>query len=245
MIWYKHWLELHWRLLLAIAVSLISVVLLANRIDEQLAEYARTGQLAFAVKPYQPLLQITGPEPLFVWNEFANYLGTLLMYAPVVLVFGAGTSFKGQPVVHPSLYLTLSFPISRWRCMRARFVANGAMLILAGAFFTAATAVVLTYRGLPVPWGAMLLTGSIELVAAAPILAALEAFNLVCSTPALAMGGFALGLIPWLAFIVWTSHSSKNVVAFTDSPLPVVIVATVGTALAMALAAALIREKEY
>ena len=103
MTWYMHWLELRWRLVLVVAAGVLMGLVTVDDILSKMEDYRRTGEVGRQIEPYISLLAPLGPMGLFTWYSISSHVGNVLMFAPLLLVFG--TLQQTSP---PSAYLSNS-----------------------------------------------------------------------------------------------------------------------------------------
>lgn len=174
MIWYRHWLELRYRLLAAALAALLVHLFFPFGVHGLTAFFRETGKLGEEVRDAQPLLAAMGAERLIAWGVHVQ-LSTLTSILATLLL--AGSSFRmmntwgvGQGIDTYSATL----PVSRTDLDATRLTAafGGVSAIAFGACFVDAVFLLLTGHSVPlVPMLRASLTGAMLLL---PLLALLS-----------------------------------------------------------------------
>ena len=167
MIWYRHWLEIRGRLVVAaICVVLIGVfdpVALHGAADY----FARTGKLT---RELDGLLPVLGAGPYLPCAVHAWLGGWIAIVLPVVLAGSGLRTQDGRGGLHPSTYYTLALPVSRPRLVCTRFLAGFGAAVAALTFSLALHCAGLLLTGYRIPLAAMAFASLCGALVTLPIL---------------------------------------------------------------------------
>jgi hypothetical protein len=136
MLWYKAWLELRLRLLLAGGMACL---VLWNMISKPKASYVAAAQHPETATFLEPALRtaLAAHSPSFIsaWLVLFYHMMPVLLSILGIAFASAGlktqTTFANARESHPSMFFTLSLPVSRARLLWARMLAGfGAVVLL-------------------------------------------------------------------------------------------------------------------
>lgn len=157
MIWYRHWLEMRWRLLLAglVAVGLGSATSTAVTIEDAGGIFAGLRETGLA--------QTLGTSDLLLWVAFVSRISTLMVGVGLVL---GGNGFRTW---YPDRWgpndagtqFTLSLPVSRFRLLWTRHAATWISGALAVLLALGAQCAVLWWEGRSVPLAPMAISSAV------------------------------------------------------------------------------------
>jgi len=175
MTWYRHWLELRWRLPLFALVALLLGAWRPGRGMNGAADFSHTGRMYKALQE-TVLAQSIGTEDLFIWAAFTERIWILAWLSAFLFVGnGLRTALLPRDL---SIYYMLGLPVSRGRLIWTRHAAN----LIAGILLLAMTwgvhCVVLWFQGRAVPFVPMAQSAAFTiliLVAWIAVMAALSA----------------------------------------------------------------------
>lgn len=159
-IFYRHWLELRYRLLGAAIVSIVTALFYALFIHGTLDWFRQTGNFAEEVRGALHLLPEMGPERLIVWGVHVHLISIALMIAVVALA-----DWKR---VDP---WTLALPVSRARIHATRLLASWTGTFAACLLLCGLNVLTLALVDEPIPWADMLATTFVVTVIALPVFA--------------------------------------------------------------------------
>ena len=225
-IWYRHWLELRYRLIAAGVVGLLFSLFYPASIAGSLDWMRRTGHLVDEVRGAQQLLGSMDPERVVVWGLFAQLLAFASVFAAICV------SYFGPPP--PPLALPVSGFLSDLTGLLVRW--SGVVAVTLS--MTGLHVLILAVRGNPIPGGKMIATWAVLCALWLPALALQAVFNMNKSS-AILFGSF------WpIIAIVWGFPFLRGIVFHPDSAWRAALLALTAATVIFAAAQQLARRRE-
>jgi hypothetical protein len=175
MIWYRHWIEMRGGLRVAAVFMALMCLLFPVAVRGGTNWYAHSGRIISELNALTPQLAAMGPARFLPWGA---HTWVSAWAAIIVGIFLAGTGIRtnGFQPGHPSMYYTLTLPISRFELIWTRFAsACAAVYVLFAAMLVIDCAVLLIMRQ-PVPLGPMALS---SFLAGLLVVAAMAVFGVL------------------------------------------------------------------
>lgn len=225
MIWYRHWLELRYRLLTAAIASLLIHLFFPFGVHGLTNFFHETGKLGSEVGDAQPLLATMGAERLIAWGVHVQLSTLTLMLAALLL---AGSSFRMMNISTWASQgidtYSATLPVSRLDLDATRLAAGfaGVLAIALGACFMDVTTLFLTGQSVPlIPMLRASLTGATLLL---PLLALL-------SISTISSWSMVLMAFPAPLFAVWGYPAMRSFLLDPDRAAIVALLALPATAI--------------
>src|SRR6188768_244786 len=123
MIWYRHWLDLRSRLLVAVVVAMLIHFAYPLAVHGATSWFRESGKLAPEVLGAQALLAAMGPERLIVWATYVQF--SIVSSSFAVLLMGGSTLKMASPwgATYSVDEFSGSLPVSRSHLEITRFAA--------------------------------------------------------------------------------------------------------------------------
>jgi len=154
MIWYRHWIEMRGGLRVAAGCMAAACLLFTLVVSGSTSWYAKSGRVIIELNALVPQLAAMGSARFLPWGAHTYACAAA---AIIVGIFLAGTGIRtnGFQPGHPSMYYTLSLPISRFELIWTRFASACAAVYVLFAAMLVVDCAILLLRGQPVPFGPM------------------------------------------------------------------------------------------
>ena len=169
MIWYRHWIEMRGGLCVAAVFMTLMCLLFPVVVGGSTSWFAQSGRIVNELNALTPQLTAMGPARFLPWgaHTWVNVLA-----AVIVGIFLAGNIRpNGFQPGRPSMYYTLTLPISRFELVWTRFASScAAVYALFAAMLLIDCAVLLIMRQ-PVPLGPMALSSVLAGLLVVPVMA--------------------------------------------------------------------------
>lgn len=241
---YRHWLEVRGGGLVATAVTVLLCMIFPLAAWYIVAEYPDGGSIWQSVASDVTAARraTMGPEQLAGWAVHANLC---LAAAVSIGLFIGGTGIRTNSLMpnHPSIYFTLSLPVSRTSLAVGRFAA-GYVVVLAlfGGMLVCDTLALLALGASPpfAPMAAASVQAALLCIAIVGVLGAVQLVNEVAAGWAysLALLAFVLGIpFGWQAAFAYVAGAA-------DSALPAAAAGGVGIA-ALALSVVIAGRRDF
>lgn len=159
-IYFRHWLEMRYRLISAAVIAIVTGLLYAVAIYGTLDYYREYGKFADEVRGAVHLLPRMGPERLIVWGVHVQLLSIAIMVA--IAALADWTRIDAW---------TLSLPISRTRIYATRLLVSATGIFATSLLICAIHIATLALVGDPIPWVEMLATTFVVSILALPVFA--------------------------------------------------------------------------
>jgi hypothetical protein len=172
MIWYRHWIEMRGGLCMAAIFMALMCLLFPVVVAGSTSWYAHSGRIIKELNALTPKLTAMGAARFLPW---AAHTWVSAWAAVIVGIFLAGTGIRtnGFQPGHPSMYYTLTLPISRFELIWTRFASScAAVYVLFAAMLVFDCAVLLIMRQ-PVPLGLMAVSSFLAALLVVPMMAVL------------------------------------------------------------------------
>ena len=169
MIWYRHWIEMRGGLRVAAILVAFMCLLFPVLVSSGTNWYAHSGPI---IKEYAltPNLTAMGPARFMPWVAHTWVCAAAAVMVGVFL-WGTGIRTSGFQLGHPSIFYTLTLPISRFELIWTRFASScAAVYVLFAAMLVVDCAVLLIMRQ-PVPLGPMALSSFLAGLLVVPVMA--------------------------------------------------------------------------
>jgi hypothetical protein len=241
MIWYRHWIEMRGGLCVAAVFMTLMCLLFPVVVVGSTSWYAQSGRIVSLFQALVPQLTEMGPARFLPW---AAHTWMSAGAAVIVGIFLACTGIRtnGFQPGHPSMYYTLTLPISRFELIWTRFAsACAAVYLLFAAMLVVDCAILLLMR-LPVPFGPMALSSFQAGLLVIASMAVLGVLLTLWKEPVVG------GALYFLAIAATTQWAWPTLLRFAGSPgIPWLSIGTIFlvTAAALPTAAILARRLEF
>ncbi len=154
MIWYRHWIEMRTGLRVAAGCMVAACLLFTLALSGSTSWYAKSGRIISELNALVPQLTAMGPSRFLPWAAHTWASAGAAVFVGIFLA-GTGIRTNGFQPGHPSMYYTLTLPMSRFELVWTRFAsACAAVYILFAAMLVVDCAILLLMRQ-PVPLGPM------------------------------------------------------------------------------------------
>lgn len=221
-IWYRHWLELRYRLLAAGILGLLCSFPYPAFVAGSIDFLHQSGKLVVELNDAQNLLASMDPEKLIVWGVHVHVVLASSIFAVFVCLTNMAASIL--PRTTP-----LALPVSGWVVDVTALLARWASVSAVALLTTALDALVLAIRGNPVPGREMIATWAVLCLLWLPVLAMFSASCLSPSSAAL----FAF-CAPLIAFL-WAWRFLRRILLHPESEwLAAAVAVTIGVAIFVA-----------
>jgi hypothetical protein len=169
MIWYRHWLEIRGGLCVAAVFMALMCLLFPVFVGGSTSWFAQSGRIISELNALTPRLTAMGPARFLPWGA---HTWVNLLAAVIVGIFLAGNIRpNGFQPGQPSMYYTLTLPISRFDLIWTRFASScAAAYALFAAMLVIDCAVLLMMRQ-AVPLGPMAMSSFLAGLLVVPVMA--------------------------------------------------------------------------
>ena len=172
MIWYRHWLDLRSRLLVAVVVAMLIHFAYPLAVHGATSWFRESGKLAPEVLGAQALLAAMGPERLIVWATYVQF--SIVSTSLAVMLMGGSTLKMSSPwgATYSVDEFSGSLPVSRSHLEVTRFAAAFAAISAIAFTMCLLNMLEMLALGQPVPWISMLRSTLTAILLVLPLLAA-------------------------------------------------------------------------
>lgn len=209
-IWYLHWIELRWRILIGVAFALAFAIIFGMKIQDGLAFLARTGSLGGPYTRDSAAMQYLGSEGMVVWAHVLDVVSNVMLILPMLL----GLSQSRSPEIRTTRPMLLALPFSRTRFVQTRFLANSAVMLATLLLAATFAGTWLRLQHYSVPWPTVFFSTVIAWVLRIPVLAAADALNASIEPSKTAAAVYAILFIPYFGIHLWfllvVVHATAN-----------------------------------
>ena len=209
MIWYRHWTEMRGGLCVAAVCMGAASLLFAVMVGGSTSWYAQSGRIIKEFNALTPQVTAMGPARFLPW---AAHTWASAAAAIVVGIFLAGTGIRtnGFQPGHPSMYYTLTLPVSRFELIWTRFASACAAVYVLFAAMLVADCAILEVMRQPVPFGPMAVS---SFLAGLVVIASMAVFGVLVSLWKEQLSGLV-----FIAIAATTQWAWPTLLHFAGSP---------------------------
>jgi hypothetical protein len=170
MIWYRHWIEMRGGLCVAASCMAAACLLFAAAVGGSTSWYAQSGRTISEFQALVPQFTAMGPARFLPW---AAHTWASAGAAIIVGIFLAGTGIRtnGFQPGHPSMYYTLTLPISRFELIWTRFASACVAVNVRYAATLVADSAIMRVMRQQVPLGPMAVSSFLAGLLVVPVMA--------------------------------------------------------------------------
>jgi hypothetical protein len=208
MIWHRHWMEMRGGLCVAAVGMVVACLLFALVVSGSTSWYAHSGRIIKELDTLTPELAAMGSTRFLPWGAHTYACAAA---AIIVGIFLAGTGIRtnGFQLGHPSMYYTLTLPISRFELIWTRFASACAAVYILFAAMLVVDCAILALMRQPVPFGPMAVS---SFLAGLLVVATMAVFGVL-----LPLWREQMGFLYFLAIAATTQWAWPTLLSFTGS----------------------------
>ena len=239
MIWYRHWIEMRGGLCVAAGSMALMCLLFPVFVGGSTSWFAQSGRIIRELNALTPQLTAMGPARFLPWAVHTWVSAGAAIFVGIFLG-GTGIRTNGFQPGHPSMYYTLTLPISRFELIWTRFASACAAVYALFAAMLALNCAVLLVMGQPVPLGPMAVS---SFLAGLLVVPAMAVFGVLVSLWKEQLGG--LYVLAIVAAIQWAWPTLLRFAGSQGIPWLSIGTILLVTGAALSAAAILARRQEF